>query len=56
MFDRRKDWLDIEQMLFITARDLDAPAVTSWSIRIMGADDRRTRRLGELMRSIVGVG
>lgn len=55
VFDRRKDWLDIEQMLFITARDLDVPAVTSWSTRIMGADDRRTRRLGDLLRSIVGV-
>jgi hypothetical protein len=55
VFDRRKDWLDIEQMLFITARDLDVPEVLGWSVRIMGADDRRTRRLEDLLRSIVGV-
>jgi len=56
VFDRRKDWLDIEQMLFITAKDLDVAEVTGWTERIIGADDRRTRRLGGLLERIVGVG
>jgi hypothetical protein len=54
VFDRRKDWLDIEQMLFITAKDLDVAEVTGWTERIIGADDRRTRRLGGLLETIVG--
>jgi hypothetical protein len=55
VFDRRKDWLDIEQILVITAPELDVAEVTGWSVRIMGAGDRRTRRLDELLRSIVGI-
>lgn len=55
VFDRRKDWLDIEQMLFITARDLDVAEVSEWSHRIVGEHDRRARRLDDLLRSIVGV-
>jgi hypothetical protein len=56
VFDRRKDWLDIEQMLFITAKNLDVAEVTGWTERIIGVDDRRTRRLGNLLETIVGLG
>ena len=54
VFDRRKDWLDIEQMLVITARDLDVTEVRDWTERLVGAEDRRARRLRQLIKRIVG--
>ncbi len=48
MFDRRKDWLDIEQML-IGADELQTVEVESWLTRMVGDDDRRSRRFGELV-------
>jgi len=47
MFDRRKDWLDIEQMLIATD-DLDIEAIESWLLRMMGPTDSRLRRLKDL--------
>lgn len=47
MFDRRKDWLDIEQML-IAADDLDLDAVERWLERMVGKEDPRLKRLAEL--------
>jgi hypothetical protein len=47
MFDRRKDWLDIEQML-IAADDLDVEAVERWLERMVGQGDPRLGRLAEL--------
>ncbi|HEY7457109.1 MAG TPA: hypothetical protein VH703_07520 [Solirubrobacterales bacterium] len=47
MFDRRKDWLDIEQML-LAADDLDLAAVESWLARMVGRGDPRLERLAEL--------
>jgi hypothetical protein len=47
VFDRRKDWMDIEQML-IAADDLDVPAIESWLERMVGEDDPRLERLREL--------
>lgn len=46
MFDRRKDWLDIEQML-ISADDLDAEEVERWLERMVGKRDPRVKRLAE---------
>ncbi len=40
IFNRPKDWLDIEQML-IGVEDLDAGEVRMWLERIVGADDPR---------------
>ena len=54
VFARRKDWLDIEQILFITARDLDVAEVRMWTERILGADDRRTRHLARLVTATIG--
>lgn len=47
MFDRRKDWLDIEQMLIATD-DLDVSEVEGWLIRMVGTEDARLKRLQEL--------
>jgi hypothetical protein len=47
MFDRRKDWLDIEQMLIATD-DLDVSEVEGWLARMVGAEDARVKRLQEL--------
>ncbi|HEX4805332.1 MAG TPA: nucleotidyl transferase AbiEii/AbiGii toxin family protein [Conexibacter sp.] len=47
VFDRPKDWLDIEQVLVCEA-DLDVAEVERWLSRIAGPSDRRTVRFGEL--------
>jgi hypothetical protein len=47
MFDRPKDWLDIDQML-IANDDLDVADVDRWLERMVGPDDGRLRRLREL--------
>jgi hypothetical protein len=47
VFDRHKDWLDIEQMLIVTD-DLDIPAIEDWLERMVGKDDPRLGRLKEL--------
>jgi Nucleotidyl transferase AbiEii toxin, Type IV TA system len=40
IFNRPKDWLDIEQM-FVCVEELDIAEVRSWLDRIVGADDPR---------------
>ena len=55
MFDRRKDWLDIEQMLIATD-ELDVPEIESWLSRMVGADDPRLARLQELKAVAMGEG
>lgn len=47
MFDRRKDWLDIEQML-VAEDSLDLKAVESWLERMAGKQDPRTKRVASL--------
>lgn len=47
MFDRRKDWLDIEQMLFADD-ELDVDEVEKWLERMVGERDSRLKRLLEL--------
>ncbi|HEY5286942.1 MAG TPA: nucleotidyl transferase AbiEii/AbiGii toxin family protein [Solirubrobacteraceae bacterium] len=43
IFNRPKDWLDIEQML-LCVEELDTDAVRAWLARIVGADDPRAER------------
>ncbi len=43
IFNRPKDWLDIEQML-VCVDDLDLAEVRTWLDRIVGADDPRRER------------
>jgi hypothetical protein len=47
MFDRPKDWLDIEQMV-IANDDLDLADVERWLERMVGPNDPRVQRLREL--------
>lgn len=48
MFDRRKDWLDIEQML-IAGDDLDVAEIEGWLVRMVGEDDPRLQHLRGLI-------
>lgn len=51
IFNRPKDWLDIEQIV-VTVDDLDVEEVLSWLDRIVGSDDpRRERVAGALLQS-----
>jgi hypothetical protein len=47
MFDRRKDWIDIEQML-IVGDDLDLAEIEEWLVRMVGGSDHRVERLRAL--------
>ena len=47
MFDRPKDWIDIEQMLVAT-QDLDLAAIEGWLERMVGRADQRMKHLAEL--------
>ena len=47
MFDRPKDWIDIEQMLFATD-DLDVADIEKWLEGMVAKDDPRLKRLAEL--------
>jgi hypothetical protein len=47
MFDRRKDWLDIEQML-IAGDDLNVSVIEEWLVRMAGERDPRLQRLNKL--------
>lgn len=47
VFDRAKDWLDIEQVLAAND-DLDMGEVRRWVDRVVGASDPRSRRFEQL--------
>lgn len=51
MFDRPKDWLDIEQMLVATD-DMDVTEIERWLERMVGEHDPRLIRLGELKAAL----
>lgn len=51
IFDRPKDWLDIEAMLVVT-EPLDLGAIESWLTRLVGADDERLGKLDGLLRKL----
>ena len=48
MFDRTRDWADIEAML--GARTLDVDALRDWVAGLVGNDDPRLARLDEALR------
>lgn len=54
LFNRPKDWLDIEQML-IAVSDLRVPEVVRWMDERAGDDDQRTRRLRAMITELLGV-
>lgn len=47
MFDRVKDWLDIEQIL-VGTDDLDVAEIEGWLERMAGSEDPRLEKLAEL--------
>jgi len=53
LFNRPKDWLDIEQML-IAVPDLRVDEVTTWMEAIAGREDLRTQRLRGLIADLLG--
>lgn len=53
VFDRRKDWIDIEQML-LAADDLDAGAARRWIERLVGPGDERLARFDEAVGQVRG--
>ncbi len=52
LFNRGKDWLDIEQML-VTVADLRVTEVRRWMREIAGDDDARSQRLDALIREML---
>ena len=42
MYDRTKDWADIEAMLEVNS--IDKSRVIGWLVRLLGVDDPRTRK------------
>jgi hypothetical protein len=53
-FDRRKDWLDIEQVLLTTGGDLDTTDIRAWLHRLLGPTDRRVEHFDQTLASILG--
>jgi hypothetical protein len=49
LFDRDKDWRDLEELLYAMAGELDVPYATDWLERIVDRADPRYRRLRELI-------
>lgn len=47
VFNRTKDWADIEEMMAADA--LDAESVLGWLVRLFGPDDARVARLAALL-------
>ncbi len=50
IFDRPKDWLDIEQML-VCVEDLDLAEIRIWLDRVVGLDNPRLERLDALIQT-----
>ena len=48
MFDRPKDWLDIEQIL-VAANPLDLPEIEAWLEAMVGESDERLAKLREIV-------
>jgi hypothetical protein len=51
MFDRPKDWLDIEQILVAT-EPLDLPEIEAWLEEMVGEANPRLRRLREIVERL----
>lgn len=50
LFDRRKDWADIEEILRVGTAD--AHVAMGWLVDLLGADDARVGRLRELVHEL----
>ena len=49
LFDRGKDWVDIDQLLSVQRAAFDAPYVRDWLSRMLNPEDSRLIRLAELI-------
>lgn len=54
VFDRRKDWLDIEQVLFLNAGEIDRTEIADWLDRLLTPPDSRPARIARLMDATLG--
>jgi hypothetical protein len=54
VFDRRKDWIDIDQVLLLTAGTLDLQDVRRWLVAILGTEDERVARFEAAVRQVLG--
>lgn len=50
LFDRRKDWADIEEM--VRAGTADTHVAMGWLVDLLGADDERVGRLRDLVHEL----
>ena len=53
VFDRPKDWLDIQQVL-VTVDGFDRDEASRWIVHVVGARDARARKLERQMTSLLG--
>jgi hypothetical protein len=51
-FSRTKDWADLEAMA--EARTIDGSAVRGWLVELLGEDDARVARLGDVLAAATG--
>lgn len=49
LFDRAKDWTDLDEMLYALGADFDGGYVMEWLRRILDADDARLARVDALL-------
>lgn len=49
LFDRSKDWVDIEAVAKTRRGDLDRPYITEWLGRFLPADDPRRARIAAML-------
>src|SRR6185312_3030370 len=56
MFNRRKDWADIEQVLYMQAGRFDIAYARDWIARMAGDADARVAEFDKLAREVAGWG
>jgi len=49
IFDRARDWRDIDEVVYAMGEELDAAYVQDWLERIVGAEDERYQRFAEAL-------
>lgn len=55
VFDRTKDWIDVQGML-AAAEGLDVAEIRTWIDALVGADDQRRRRFDDMWAEVRGPG
>jgi hypothetical protein len=54
VFDRRKDWIDVDQMLLLNAGAVDVQDVRRWIAAIVGEHDRRLIHFDAAVGDVLG--